>query len=142
MENIKVPLKLIIDLLLSITSDQSTDNTMSVGSTPESEQERKIEAIEKMGYKVVQSNKLSKDFQAKAKELLAKDLAKALKELNKQLNKSSDKYDEIILITARYNRVLKSSHKNLIDFAIVEISKLENAVLHIINNLEESDLSV
>jgi hypothetical protein len=140
-ENIKIPLKLAEELLAAIISNRLKEKSMS--DVESDTQDYQIVELNDLEEYLTDSNNKLKEFQLNMKDLITQDLLKALVELRKIVDESSDTFNTIILITARYNRINKYFHKNLIDFQAVEteMAKIENAVLFLVDNLDKSILN-
>jgi Effector-associated domain 11 len=76
------------------------------------------------------------------KELIIEDIGQALKVGKEKLILHTSSYDTLVILYARYNRVNRSLQQNIIDFqtADLEMSKLENAFIYLVNNLLADDL--
>lgn len=76
------------------------------------------------------------------KELIIEDIGQALKIVKEKLIAHTSSYDTLVILYARYNRVNRSLQQNVIDFqmADLEMSKLENAFIYLVNNLLAEDL--
>lgn len=136
MENIKIPLKLAEELLAAIISNKLKEKNMSDVDA----QERQSVEFNDIDEHWLDTNNKLKGFQKQMKDLMTRDFLKALIELRNIVDENSDTYNAIILITARYNRLNKYFHKNLIDFLALEteMAKIENAILFIVDNLDKS----
>jgi hypothetical protein len=147
MQNIEIPAELAIKLLSTLLSDKYKNpnliDLVDSNTLQSDELMDYISELENITLKVSDINDTLKQIRADTKELLTQDVLKALKFLRGKIGKTTETYDSIVLLTARYNRILKYFNKNLIDFQAseLEIAKIENAILHIVNNLNDSDIS-
>lgn len=83
------------------------------------------------------------DIKYDTKDLIAQNkLGQAISYLKDCLILHSEKYDELILLSARHKRLLEYQHKNIISYQNleIEISKIENALMYITNALDTKDL--
>lgn len=89
-----------------------------------------------------QSQRLSQ-FKIQIKDFLSFDLEKALLEFKNRLLENSKTYDSIILLMAKYRRIGNVNNKGIIAFqeAELEITKIENAVMYMVNNITEEEIS-
>jgi len=90
----------------------------------------------------ISSNVKLNEYKNEIKEFLITDLKKAIERLREILKNHSDTFDSIVLLAAKNNRVNQARHKNIISFqdAELEISKIENAVMYMVNNMTENEL--
>jgi hypothetical protein len=106
-------------------------------------QKDRFQAIDENLYLTVKSeNEVLNKIKIEAKELLIADLENALKLVKLKLKPHTQTFDDIIGLFARYNRINKFLHKGVIDFhtADLEITKIENAVIFIVNGLNSSEI--
>lgn len=77
------------------------------------------------------------------KEAFKKGIRKSILALEKYLSKDSIKYDEFILIISRYEDVSDEINRDTISNADknIELSKIRNVILSIINKLEIEDIN-
>jgi Effector-associated domain 11 len=78
------------------------------------------------------------------KELVIEDVGQALKIIKEKLTHHTAAYDALIILYSRFNRINRSVQQNTIEFSVadIELSKLENALIYLINNLTQEDLKV
>lgn len=76
------------------------------------------------------------------KELVIEDVGQALKIVKDKLLPHTSAYDTLVILYARFNRINRSLQQNIVEFSIadLEMSKLENAFIYLINNLTQDDL--
>ncbi len=77
------------------------------------------------------------------KRTLADNLAQCIKQLEASLDPSRAAYNDCLTQLAAFNRLERDNHNNLLsrDEYSRELSKLSQAILHLIDNLSEEDLS-
>lgn len=82
-------------------------------------------------------------FKLKIKEVIIKGFSEAVEELKIYVIPNNGVYDDIIALSARYNRIYGAFQRGIIDFrtADLELTKIENTLLYIVNNLREGDLN-
>lgn len=92
--------------------------------------------------KEINSNEKLNRYKYEIKEFLVSDLKKAIDRFKEILKNHSDTFDSIILLAAKNHRINQAKHKNVISFqeAEIEISKIENAVMYMVNNMNEDEL--
>lgn len=78
------------------------------------------------------------------KELVVEDVGQALKIIKEKLTHHTASYDTLIILFSRFNRINRSMQQNILEFSVadIELSKLENALIYLINNLVQEDLKV
>lgn len=93
-------------------------------------------------------NKISQNeelfsFKLKIKEAIVEGFTGAIDELKTHIIPNNTVYDDIIGLSARYNRIYGSFQRGIIDFktADLELTKIENTLIYIVNNLNDSDLN-
>lgn len=88
-------------------------------------------------------NEMLLNLRTEIKEFIIFDLGKALTEFKKRLETHSSTFDSIILLLAKFNRIGQSRHQGLIAFqeAELEFTKIENAVMYMVNNLEKDEIN-
>jgi len=79
---------------------------------------------------------------SKIKEILQKDSLKALEELRNSIIEDNPLFNQVILSIATYNRINKFLLSGTINFqdAHQEFTKIDNAILYMIDEVEEEDL--
>ena len=77
------------------------------------------------------------------KQKLAPDFTAGLVNLRNNLNLNSKKFDELIGIQFRYARIMEALHHGVITFdeAQIQLNKIFEATMYVINNLLEEDLA-
>lgn len=81
-------------------------------------------------------------FKTFIKNLLTENVEQALRACKDKLIEHSKSQDDIIELLSRYNRVSSTMQKGLVDFSIadMEINKIVNTVIYMVNNMDESEL--
>ena len=76
------------------------------------------------------------------KGLVEKNALKALRELKKLLREDRSLYDDVVGLIARYNRIDRYLNKGTVPYseARLEFTRIDNAVLVMVNELEKDDL--
>ena len=88
-----------------------------------------------------ESEKLS-SFKRQIKKIIEKDALKALATFKSNLHENSATYNEVTILIAAYNRTHQYLTKGIIKFEIslLEFTRIDNAILLILDDLEEMDL--
>ncbi len=78
------------------------------------------------------------------KNLIVNNTENALNQLQNKLSGTSEIYDDLILLMAQYRRHQDAHKRGTMDFDKFDLSmnKVNSALLHLLNRLEESDLKV
>lgn len=79
---------------------------------------------------------------SRIKGQVEKNALKALRELKKVLREDRSLFDDVVGLIARYNRIDRYLNKGIVPYseARLEFTRIDNAVLVMVNELEEDDL--
>lgn len=127
--------------LVAILSQEYTDSgrikRLEKGSFSSFVQQKK-EAEEADVEEIIRVLKLAED----VKKIVIEDIEAALKRLQSSLSTTSKTNSEVVNLLSRHNRVTKALNNGTIQFSIAdnEYNKIVNALLIIIDNLDEESL--
>lgn len=135
-QNIELPPELTKKLINLVSNVLSNDNSGRLSVYDSINEETYIESIEE------NIDQILREFRVEVKNKLVKKFDEAVSMVKKKLNPDSSKYDDIIKLQCRYNRVNSIFIEGRLDYpsADLEFTKIENTFIYLINNVELEDL--